>query len=213
MKIEFRNVLPIPLADTPLAPGSCWRQESTLDSGGTYIVEAPSGTGKTTLVSIIYGLRRDYEGNVLMDGKDIGDFSIAHWTMLRQEFLSAVFQDLRLFPQLTALENITLKNKLTDALTAEQIYAMAEQLGISARMGQKCGTLSLGQQQRVAIIRALAQPFRFLLLDEPFSHLDEDNSQKACAMIEEACKKNSAGLLLTSLGPSSYFNFTGKIII
>jgi putative ABC transport system ATP-binding protein len=213
MRIEFKNVLPIPLADTPLSAESCWKKESLIDSGQRYLVEAPSGTGKTTLINIIYGTRHDYEGNVLMDGKDIKSFSIDHWTMLRQEFLSAVFQDLRLFPQLSAIENIRLKNDLKTTLKEEEIRFMAEELGVAHRMDQKCGTLSLGQQQRIAIIRALAQPFRLILLDEPFSHLDEDNSRKACKMIEAACIKNQAGLLLTSLGPSSYFNFTGKIAI
>jgi ABC-type lipoprotein export system ATPase subunit len=213
MRIEFKNVLPIPLADTPLSPESCWKKESIIDSGNYYLVEAPSGTGKTTLVNIIYGTRSDYEGNVLMDGKDISGFSIDHWAMLRQEFLSAVFQDLRLFPQLTAMENLRVKNNLKSTLKEEEILYMAEELGVAHRLNQKCGTLSLGQQQRIAIIRSLAQPFRFILLDEPFSHLDEENARKACKMIEASCIKNQAGLLLTSLGPSSYFNFTGKIFI
>lgn len=213
MRIEFKNVLPIPLADTPLSAESCWKKESMIDSGQSYLVEAPSGTGKTTLVNIIYGTRHDYEGIVMMDGEDIRQFSLDHWTMLRQEFLSAVFQDLRLFPQLTALENIRVKNNLKNTLKEEEIRFMATELGVDHRLNQKCGTLSLGQQQRIAIIRALAQPFRLILLDEPFSHLDEENSRKACKMIEAACIKNHAGLVLTSLGPSTYFNFTGKITI
>ncbi len=213
MRIEFKNVIPIPLADTPLSVNSCWKKESLIDSGQIYLVEAPSGTGKTTLLNIIYGTRHDYEGNVFMDGVDIKTFSIEHWSMLRQEFLTAVFQDLRLFPQLTAMENIRIKNDLKSTLKEEEILFMAEELGVAHRMNQKCGTLSLGQQQRIAIIRSLAQPFRLILLDEPFSHLDEANSRKACKMIEAACLKNQAGLVLTALGPTNYFNFTGKIII
>jgi putative ABC transport system ATP-binding protein len=213
MQIEFQNVLPIPLSDTPLSPDTCWKKQTLIDSGNYYLVEAPSGTGKTTLINIIYGTRHDYEGKVLIDGKDISGFSISHWTNLRREFFSAVFQDLRLFPQLTAIENIRVKNGLTETLKEEEIQFMAEQLGVAHRLKQKCGTLSLGQQQRIAIIRALAQPFKFMLLDEPFSHLDEINSGLACKMIQNACEKNQAGLLLTSLGPNSYFNFTGKITI
>jgi ABC-type lipoprotein export system ATPase subunit len=213
MQIGFKNVLPIPLADTPLAAETCWKKETTFDTQQNYVVEAPSGTGKTTLISIFYGIRRDYDGNVLFEGKDIKDFSIHHWTNLRRNFFSVVFQELRLFPQLTAIENIRIKNELEKTLTEEEILSMADQLGISHRMNQKCGTLSLGQQQRVAIIRALAQPFKFILLDEPFSHLDEENAKRASAMINAACKKNQAGLLLTSLSSDSHFNFTGKIII
>ncbi len=213
MRIDFKNVIPIPLADTPLSPDTCWKKETILDSQNNYLVEAPSGTGKSTLINIIYGTRPDYEGTVLLDGKDIKDFSIAHWTNLRQTFFSAVFQELRLFPQLTAIENIRIKNNLCATLKEEEIIFMAEQLDVAHRLNQKCGTLSLGQQQRIAIIRALAQPFKFILLDEPFSHLDEANSRKASALISNACQKNQAGLLLTSLGPNTYFNFTGKIVI
>ena len=213
MQIGFQNVLPVPLADTPLAEESCWKKEISFDTNQNYLVEAPSGTGKTTLISILYGVRRDYEGNVLFDKKNVKDFSIHHWTNLRRNFFSSVFQELKLFPQLTAIENIRVKNDLEKTLSGEEILSMAEQLGIAHRMNQKCGTLSLGQQQRVAIIRALAQPFKFILLDEPFSHLDPENSKKASGMIVAACEKNQAGLLLTSLSNDSHFNFTGKIII
>lgn len=213
MLIEFQQVLPVPLADTPLSEQSCWRKNISFDSTGRYMVEAPSGTGKTTLVSILYGTRRDYEGEVLFDGKNIRGFSIAQWTEIRAKQFSAVFQDLRLFPQLSAIENIRLKNQLTNTLHEDEIRQMAESLGISHRLDQLCGKLSLGQQQRVAIIRALAQPFSFMLLDEPFSHLDEANAAKASAMINAACEKNKAGLLLTSLGPDRHFSFTGKIVI
>ena len=213
MRIDFKNVLPIPLADSPLSSDTCWKKEISFDSQQTFLVEAPSGKGKTTLLNIFYGVRHDYNGNVLFDGKNVNGFSIQHWTSLRQNFFSIVFQELKLFPQLTAIENIRIKNELTNTLTEKEIDSMAEQLGISHRMNQKCGTLSLGQQQRVATIRALAQPFKFILLDEPFSHLDEENSKKASELISNACKKNEAGLLLTSLGTNNYFNFTDKIII
>jgi putative ABC transport system ATP-binding protein len=213
MRIDFKNVLPIPLADSPLSTETCWKKEISFDTDQTFLVEAPSGTGKTTLISIFYGVRHDYQGNVLFDGKNVKDFSIDHWTKMRCDFFSIVFQELKLFPQLSAIENIRIKNDLTETLTEDEIKSMFEQLGISHRINQKCGTLSLGQQQRVAIIRALAQPFKFMLLDEPFSHLDEENSKKACIMINESCKKNNAGLLITSLGPNNYFNFTGKITI
>ena len=213
MRIDFQHVLPVPLADSPLSPDTCWKKEIAFDSHQTFLVEAPSGTGKTTLISILYGIRHDYNGNVLFDGKDIKKFSLNHWTNLRCDFFSVVFQELRLFPQLTALENIRIKNDLSGTLTEEEIRSMSETLGVAHRLDQKCGTLSLGQQQRIAIIRALAQPFKFMLLDEPFSHLDEENSRKACEMISAACKKNEAGLLITSLGPNNYFNFTSKITI
>ncbi|HEU4719175.1 MAG TPA: ATP-binding cassette domain-containing protein [Bacteroidia bacterium] len=213
MKFELNNVLPRPLSDTPLSDESCWKKRAVIGPEGNYLVEAPSGTGKTTLVSIMYGMRHDYDGDVLLDGKNVRKFSISDWEALRRDLISAVFQDLRLFPQLSAEENIAVKNQLTGALKEDEIRSMAETLGIGNKLGQRCGTLSLGQQQRVAIIRALAQPFRMILLDEPFSHLDEENSRKAAEMISSFCERNKAALVLTSLGPNRFFEFTEKISI
>lgn len=213
MKFRLEQVIPIPLADSPLSEKSLWRKDVDLDTSSIIIAEAPSGTGKTTLLSLLYGVRHDYAGKIFMNGDDISTFSIEQWAEIRTNKLSAVFQDLRLFPSLTAFQNIQLKNKLKNVLTESEIRSMAEQLGVAHRLDAPCGKLSLGQQQRVAIIRSLAQPFEFLLLDEPFSHLDEANSLKAVELILAQCKKNNAGLLMTSLGPSTMFPFNHTISI
>lgn len=213
MKFRLEHVIPVPLADSPLSEKSLWRKDVDLDCSSIIIAEAPSGTGKTTLLSLLYGVRRDYDGRIFMDGDNIASFSIEKWSEIRTNKISAVFQDLRLFPSLTALQNIQVKNQLKNVLTEAEIRLMAEQLGVAHRLDAPCGKLSLGQQQRVAIIRALAQPFEFLLLDEPFSHLDEGNSRKAVELIMAHCKKNNAGLLMTSLGPADMFPFNHTIAI
>jgi putative ABC transport system ATP-binding protein len=213
MIFRLDNVIPVPLADSPLSEKSLWRKQTEIDCNAITIAEAPSGTGKTTLLSILYGVRRDYEGKVFFDGDDIRNFDVEKWGAIRRDKLSVVFQELRLFPTLTAFQNITLKNDLNPSLDESEIRGMAEELGVLHRLDAPCGKLSLGQQQRVAIIRALAQPFSFLLLDEPFSHLDETNSRKVVELVMARCKKNNAGLLMTSLGPSDMFPFTQKISI
>jgi ABC-type branched-subunit amino acid transport system ATPase component len=213
MKFRLEQVIPVPLADTPLSEKSLWKKDIDLDGHAVILAEAPSGTGKTTLLSLLYGVRHDYHGHIFLDGENINSFSIEKWSLLRTNRLSAVFQDLRLFPALTALQNIQIKNQMKDVFSEAEIRGMAEQLGIAHRLDAPCGKLSLGQQQRVAIIRALAQPFEFLLLDEPFSHLDECNSRKAVELILAQCKKNNAGLLMTSLGPSDMFPFNQHIAI
>ncbi|HTL82527.1 MAG TPA: ATP-binding cassette domain-containing protein [Bacteroidia bacterium] len=213
MKIEFRNVLPIPLSDTPLAKGSMWKKEIVFDTTEFHLAEAASGTGKTTLLSIIYGIRKDFEGTVLFDGKNNAELSLSDWAEWRRAKFSFLFQDLRLFSALTAKENIMVKNELTHTLTSVQVREYAARLGVEQFLDKPCGKLSLGQQQRIAIVRALAQPFEFLLLDEPFSHLDEENSSRAVALIKEVCEQNKAGLILTSLGPDHYFEYKTKIII
>ena len=88
---------------------------------------------------------------------------------------------------------------------------MAQNLGIENLLEKKCGELSYGQRQRVAIIRALSQPFEYLLLDEPFSHLDDENTQKACTLIETALAKNNAGLILVSLGEKYFLKYDKEI--
>lgn len=213
MKFRLDNVIPVPLADSPLSENSLWRKDLDIDCSAVTIAEAPSGTGKTTLLSILYGVRRDYDGRVYLDEADIRNFDVEKWGAIRREKIAVVFQDLRLFPSLTAMQNIQLKNDLNPSLSESEIRDMAKHLGVDHRMDAQCGKLSLGQQQRVAVIRAMAQPFSYLLLDEPFSHLDENNSRKVVELVMERCKKNNAGLLMTSLGPSDMFPFTNKIFI
>ncbi|HMP94224.1 MAG TPA: ATP-binding cassette domain-containing protein, partial [Phnomibacter sp.] len=88
------------------------------------------------------------------------------------------------------------------------ITQMAEQLGVSHVLHQRASTCSYGEQQRIAIIRALMQPFSWLLMDEPFSHLDKENTTKAAALIAEECAKRGAGFLLTDLDDDDHFAYT-----
>ena len=85
---------------------------------------------------------------------------------------------------------------------------MAERLGIQTKLNKLCKTCSYGEQQRIAIIRSLMQPFNWLIMDEPFSHLDKNNIDKATALIEAECKKRNAGFILTDLEDDEHFNYT-----
>jgi ABC-type lipoprotein export system ATPase subunit len=85
---------------------------------------------------------------------------------------------------------------------------MAEALGIKHIMNQKAGICSYGEQQRVAIIRALMQPFEWLIMDEPFSHLDIANTEKAAALIASECSVRRAGFILTDLDEDTNFSYT-----
>lgn len=208
MKISAEKLLPYPIKELEHSSSDVWERDALLfESGKNYLVQAPSGMGKTTLLSIFFGLRRDYTGNAGIDGMDISSFSLSTWTKLRRNSLSFVFQGLRLFPQLTALENIQVKNRLTNHRTAAEINQMAEALGVHMHLDREAQYLSFGQQQRFAIIRALCQPFGMLLLDEPFSHLDKSNIECGLNLIAEECKKQGAGFILTSLGNSYDFKF------
>jgi ABC-type lipoprotein export system ATPase subunit len=133
---------------------------------------------------------------------------------IRQKQVSVIFQDLRLFTQLTARENIELKRILfTPIYEASKIDEMAERLGITHILDNKVATCSYGERQRIAIIRALIQPFELLLMDEPFSHIDEKNTEKAVALILEECNKQNAGFVLCDLDDDNLFNYTKKLTL
>lgn len=184
-----------------------WEAESLLlKQGLSYVVEAPSGRGKTSLLSVIYGIRTDYKGAVHLDERSLSTFSSKEWSQIRKSKLSFIFQGLELFNELTALENIRLKNNITSYHTEERITEMARLLDIDAFLHRKAGILSFGQQQRVAIIRALCQPFNFLLADECFSHMDHENSLTAYQLIREECEARKAGIILTSLNETGLPN-------
>ena len=206
--IELSNVRPEPLLSTGIPPGSqIFATDVRFTVGTRYLIRATSGKGKSTLLHILYGLRNDYEGQALVANRDVRTLSPDDWSAVRQRELSIVFQNLRLFPQLTGRQNIELQNALTNHKTAAEIDAMAAQLGVTDILKQPAGQLSYGQRQRIAIIRALCQPFRFLLLDEPFSHLDEANIRAACALIDAEVSAQNAGLILVSLGERYYLEY------
>lgn len=198
-KIELQNTLPCVFEGRDIQ-SEIWLRDVTFRKGETYLVEASSGTGKSSLCSYIIGYRKDFLGNILFDGKDIRQYSVSDWTMVRKNSLSLLFQELRLFPELTAMENVEIKNGLTGFKSRKEIEAWFERLGIADKTDAKVGRMSFGQQQRVAMIRALVQPFDFLMVDEPISHLDDVNSAIMCDIMMEEARRQGAGVIVTSIG-------------
>ncbi len=199
-KILFNNVLPHVFENNEDITSEVWRKDVEFEKGNTYLVEADSGKGKSTFCSYVIGYRHDYSGQILFDDKDIKAMRVADWTNVRKQNISYLFQELRLFPELTAFENVEIKNRLTGFKTREEIEQMFERLGIMDKLNVKVGLMSFGQQQRVAMIRALVQPFDFILADEPISHLDSRNSQMMGEMMMEEVKRQGAGVIVTSIG-------------
>ncbi|MFM7023681.1 MAG: ATP-binding cassette domain-containing protein [Flavobacteriales bacterium] len=206
-KIVFNSIVPLPVKDTFSPQSDVWGKEVEFIQGLNYHVCAPSGTGKTTLSHILYGLRHDYEGMVLMAGKKAKDLSPDQWSLLRQKEISIIYQDLKLLEEYTGFENIRIKNRLTSFFTEEEIVQHAEKLGIARLLGKPCKQMSRGERQRVCILRALSQPFKYLILDEAFSHLDEANTNKAISLINEIAQKNSAGVISCNLFEDHHFNY------
>lgn len=198
--ISLNNTLPNVFLQRTDIQSDIWRQQVSLEKGKTYLIEAQSGTGKSSLCSFIIGYRKDYDGKILFDGKDSREFSTKDWTELRQRHISMLFQELRLFPELTAMENVEIKNSLTGFKGRKEIEGWFEALGIADKVDAPVRLMSFGQQQRVAMIRALVQPFDFLLADEPISHLDETNSQVMADIMMEEAHRQGAGIVITSIG-------------
>lgn len=170
------------------------------ERGCRICIHAESGGGKSSLLSFIYGNRNDYSGEIFFDRENIRNLSISQWCETRKIKIALLPQEMRLFPEITVLENIELKNSLTNFKTQEQIVEMLNLLGIEDKKNSKVGKCSIGQQQRVAIIRTLCQPFDFIFLDEPVSHLDEVNNKIVAQLIEKEAEQNKAGVITTSVG-------------
>ena len=206
-EIRLQQVLPRVFAQRDSITSDIWHRDLIFRKGERCLIEAASGTGKSSLCSYLYGYRGDYEGIITFDGKNIRLLDTAGWTDLRRRSLSLLFQELRLFPELTALENVLLKNRLSGYKSRQEILTLFEAAGIADKVNEKTGILSFGQQQRVAFIRCLCQPFDFILLDEPVSHLDENNARILARLLEEEAGRQGAGILVTSIGkalPLSY---------
>ena len=177
-----------------------WLQDITLERGKRYLISAESGTGKSSMCSYIYGYRQDYSGTIAFDGQDIRSLTVAQWCDIRQRHIAYLPQDMRLFGELTAMENVELKNRLTGFKSREDIIKLFETLGIADKVDSLASKLSIGQQQRVAIVRALCQPCDFILLDEPVSHLDDENNRIVADLIAQEADRQGAGVIATSVG-------------
>lgn len=207
MKITLNKVLPAPLASIKHSDKSIWGNFIELNEGKRIMLNASSGKGKSTFTTTTIGLRKDYTGEITYDNQNISSFSPSEWANIRQTKIAVVFQDLQLFPKFTVKENLLIKNRLTNVFSEMEIIQMLEELEIDDKWSQQCGILSMGQQQRVAIIRALIQPYIWLIMDEPFSHLDKENTDRCIKMIHERTINQNAGFVLTTLGEDHGYNF------
>lgn len=199
-RIAFHKVVPDIFSQRNDLMSDIWNQDVVFEKGRLYLVEADSGKGKSTFCSYVLGYRHDYSGGIMFDSISTSSLTVADWVRIRERHVSCLFQELRLFPELTAFENVEIKNKLTGYKTRRQILEWFDMLGISDKLDVKIGHMSFGQQQRVAMMRALAQPFDFILADEPISHLDDTNSDTMGRLMMNEAKSQGAAVIVTSIG-------------
>lgn len=198
--ITLNKVLPHVFSHVQGLVSDVWNEEITFRKGHYYLLEANSGKGKSTFCSYLIGYRRDFDGKILFDEQDINALTFKNWAEIRTRHVSYLFQELRLFPELTALENVLIKNNMTHFKTKAQILDWFEELGVADKVNVRIGQMSFGQQQRVALIRSLVQPFDFLLADEPISHLDDGNSNAMAQVLLREATQQGAGVIVTSIG-------------
>lgn len=201
MRLRLQNVVPDFIDKEKTASSQVWLNEIEIDKGEHLHIVAPSGSGKTSLMHFIYGLRKDFSGQIFYDQAEIKKLSTESFSSFRQNKISIIFQDVRLFENETARKNIEIKRILKPFHPASKIVEMSTRLGIENKLDQITKTCSYGEQQRIAIIRSLMQPFDLLLLDEPFSHLDQTNREKAMELIYEECKLRNATMIFADLKP------------
>src|SRR6185436_1951921 len=208
MQLAIRDLLPIYFNQSVTQTSELWGKELVIERGEYIKIVAPSGSGKSSLMNFLYGMRNDYNGTITYGGKDLRKLSLEELARYRKDHISIVFQDMRLFPDQTAKENLEIKRQLNPYHPPEKILEMMKRLGIGDKLNSPCAICSYGEQQRIAIIRSLMQPFDILLLDEPFSHLDNNNAERAMELMLEEAKARNASIIFADLERIDYFPYT-----
>ena len=207
MPVVFNGQLP----SDPVS--EVWGTDLLLEKGQAVLIKAASGRGKSSLCSYIYGLRDDYQGIISFDGQLVPQVTSDKWNAIRQNELGVLFQDLRLFGDLNAVENVMIKAGLTKFCDEKKVITMLSELGLSDRLDRPVSLLSFGQQQRVAFVRMMCQKADFWLLDEPVSHLDHGNATIMVQMLQQEIEKTGAGLIVTTIGHDLPYNYDKVLML
>ena len=157
-----------------------------------------SGSGKTTFLHLIAGILRPDAGRVMLSGREMSALGEPERDQLRATHIGYIFQTFNLLQCYTCLENVLLGMKFGRGVDRAFALALLQRVGLGDRLHHLPRQLSTGQQQRVAVARALANRPRLVLADEPTGNLDAANARAALALIREACRENDAALLLVS---------------
>jgi ABC-type lipoprotein export system ATPase subunit len=170
-----------------------------IDAGEQVVLLGPSGCGKTTTLHIIAGIIAPDSGRVVLDGLDLTGFSQAGRDRVRANKLGYVFQTFNLLKGFTALENVllgmTFSNRKYDR---QRAIDLLEQVGLGQRLHHKPSKMSVGEQQRTAVARALANRPKLILADEPTANVDPANQQLVVDLIRESCRREEISLLMVT---------------
>ena len=175
--------------------------EFALDAGQQVAVRGESGSGKTTFLHLIAGILAADAGSIRIGERDMAALNEHARDRLRAESIGYIFQTFNLLQGYTCLENVMLGMAFGRGADRAHAAAMLERVGLSHRLRDRPRQLSTGQQQRVAVARALASRPQLVLADEPTGNLDHRNARESLALIRETCRENGAALLLVSHDP------------
>ncbi|HVO33484.1 MAG TPA: ABC transporter ATP-binding protein [Elusimicrobiota bacterium] len=167
-------------------------------SGEQLALEGGSGTGKTTFLHVIAGILQADSGSIHVAGREISTLSESERDGFRSQTIGYVFQTFNLLQGYTALENVALGMAFGRGIDIEYAKSLLARVGMQDRMNYRPRQLSVGQQQRVAVARALANHPQLVLADEPTGNLDHKHAKDSLHLIREVCREKSAGLLLVS---------------
>ncbi len=181
---SFHNVIDLP--------------KFSLEEKAHVALRGESGSGKTTLLNLIAGILKPDSGEISISGKRISTLNEPQRDRLRADSIGYIFQTFNLLQGYTALENVLLGMSFGPGVNRAFALAVLERVGLSGKLKHYPRQLSTGQQQRVAVARALANCPKLVLADEPTGNLDHKNSREALKLIREACCENGAALLLVS---------------
>ena len=169
-----------------------------IDTGKQIALRGSSGTGKTTFLNLIAGILQADSGHIVVAGEEMTALSESERDRLRAHYIGYIFQTFNLLAGYTALENVMLGMMFGTGIDTDFAQHLLERVGLGDRMQYRPSQLSVGQQQRVAVARAVANRPRLVLADEPTGNLDYHHANEAVTLIREICHENKAALLIVS---------------
>ena len=169
-----------------------------IDAGKQIALRGSSGAGKTTFLNLIAGILQADSGSIIVAGEEMTALSESERDRLRAHYIGYIFQTFNLLAGYTALENVMLGMMFGAGIDTSFAQHLLERAGLGDRMQYRPSQLSVGQQQRVAVARAIANRPRLVLADEPTGNLDYHHANEAITLIREICHENNAALLTVS---------------
>lgn len=185
------------------APDGSWQpvvnvSEFNLEAGAQIALKGESGSGKTTFLNLIAGILQADAGRITIDGAEMSALNESKRDRLRAGKIGYIFQTFNLLQGFTALENVCLGMAFGAGADERHALSLLERVGLKSRADYRPRQLSVGQQQRVAVARALANRPRLVLADEPTGNLDRVRAFESLELIREVCRENETALLLVS---------------